>query len=142
MRLLNLAFILCVVACTAARTDANQQAQSNDGLLHIGWAQVDITPQKPVALAEDHDDERDGRGRKAPSERGVELRIVNAAWTLCPCTRAGESSEGGRRLPLERPSPDASVPARGRPRRPRTQRVGSWSLAGPSLRIMARGSHR
>ena len=48
MRLLNLAFILCVIS--AARTDANQQAQSNDGLLHIGWAQVDITPQKPVAL--------------------------------------------------------------------------------------------
>lgn len=51
MRLLNLAFIFCVVsACTAARTDPNQKAESNDGLLHVGWAQVDITPQKPVAL--------------------------------------------------------------------------------------------
>lgn len=48
MRLLNLAFILCVIS--VARTQANQPAQSNDGLLHIGWAQIDITPQKPVAL--------------------------------------------------------------------------------------------
>ncbi len=51
MRLLNLVFIFCALsATTVIPIQANQQAQSNDGLLHIGWAQVDITPQKPVAL--------------------------------------------------------------------------------------------
>ena len=51
MRLLNLAFVFCVIsACTLTPAQANQDAQPNTGLLHIGWAQVDITPQKPVAL--------------------------------------------------------------------------------------------
>ncbi len=51
MRLLNLALILCIVSASAATgTEANQNAQPNAGPLYIGWAQVDITPQKPVAL--------------------------------------------------------------------------------------------
>jgi len=65
MRLLNLVFIICVISAsadvTAVRTQANQQPQSGDGLLHVGWAQVDITPQKPVALV--------GQLRKRISQR-------------------------------------------------------------------------
>ncbi|MHC4743782.1 MAG: hypothetical protein ACYS8Z_17845 [Planctomycetota bacterium] len=50
MRFLKLAFIFCVISALAATPiRANQQAQPK-GRLHIGWAQVDITPQKPVAL--------------------------------------------------------------------------------------------
>lgn len=51
MRLLDLALIFCVVSASGVtRAEANRDAQPNDGSLHIGWAQVDITPQKPVAL--------------------------------------------------------------------------------------------
>ena len=51
MRLLNLAFVFYIIsACTVAQAQANKDAQPNTGPLHVGWAQVDITPQKPVAL--------------------------------------------------------------------------------------------
>jgi len=51
MRLLNLALILCVASTSAATgAGANPDEQSKTGSLYIGWAQVDVTPQKPVAL--------------------------------------------------------------------------------------------
>ncbi|MBN2269805.1 MAG: hypothetical protein JXN61_04275 [Sedimentisphaerales bacterium] len=51
MRLLNSALLFCIIfACTSKPAQANQDAQPNSGLLHVGWAQIDITPQRPVAL--------------------------------------------------------------------------------------------
>lgn len=51
MRLLNLAFIFCIMsASTVTSAKANQQEQPNNELFYVGWAQVDITPHKPVAL--------------------------------------------------------------------------------------------
>ena len=51
MRLLNLAFVFCIIsASTVTRAQANRQEQPNNELFYVGWAQVDITPQKPVAL--------------------------------------------------------------------------------------------
>lgn len=52
MRSLTVILILCFLSAFAdfAQTQTAQGAQSSKGILHVGWAQVDITPPKPVAL--------------------------------------------------------------------------------------------
>lgn len=47
MRLKNFILVLCIVSIVAPIRPAEAKP---DGRLHIGWAQVDITPDKPVAL--------------------------------------------------------------------------------------------
>jgi len=47
MRMQTLILVLCIVSIIAPIRPAEAKP---DGRLHIGWAQVDITPDKPVAL--------------------------------------------------------------------------------------------
>lgn len=52
MRSLTGILIVCLLSAfvDVAQTQKAQAAQSKQGSLHVGWAQVDITPQKPVCL--------------------------------------------------------------------------------------------
>ena len=69
------------------------------------------------------------RARKGPSERGVELPIVNMS-----VGNGGESSERGLSFLLKRPPALANVPARGPLERPPGRvRLGWWPLAAGFL---------
>jgi hypothetical protein len=54
MRSSTVALIFCFVAASSgagsARSEPQPPPSSADGALYVGWAQADITPQKPVAL--------------------------------------------------------------------------------------------